>query len=167
MNKAKLIFSKDGTSVHIVFSNGKESLEFESRKQVLSAINACHTISKISEEEKDELVKAVLLEKRLPENGSETFIIAIVIVAKNDDDKEDVKTIDNPDVHICNCGELPIHAYVYDDNNEKVGLPFLTKEEGYVLVKHLLDSKRITDGNAARLNTLIDLLHIPETASMN
>ncbi len=167
MNKAKLVFSKNGTSVHIEFSNGKESLEFESREEVLTAIDICRKNNKITEEEKDELVKAVMLEKRLPENGSKAFIIAITIIGKNDNHKENIRTIDNPSVDLCDCGKAPVHAYVYDDNDEKVGLPFLTKEEGYVLVKHLLDSNRITEGNSARLNTLIDMLHLPDNALMN
>lgn len=166
MNKAKLIFSKDGTSVHIEFSNGKESLEFESMEQVLAAINACHTIGKISEKEKEELIKAVLLAKYLPEQDAETFIIAIALVAKPKQDQP-VEMIIDPYAKLCECGNPLVHAYVYDGNHKKIGLPFVVKSEGLMFVQHLLQSKRITEGDEARLNTLIDLLHIPETASMN
>lgn len=166
MKKAKLILSDNGTTAHIEFSNGKVSLELQSREEALAAINDCYRNSKISEEEKEELIKAVLLAKKLPEQDAETFIIAIALVAKPKQDQP-VEMIIDPYAKLCECGNPLAHAYIYDGNDEKVGLPFVVKSEGLMFVEHLLQSKRITEGDAARLNTLIDILRIPETTSMN
>lgn len=117
MNKAKLVFSKNGTSVHVGFSNGKESLEFETKEEALAAINDCYRHNKISKEEMEDLIKAVLLAKNFPEQDAETFIIVIALVSI--DKNEDNEMITDPYVEMCHCGKLPPHAYVYDGSDKK------------------------------------------------
>ncbi|MBP6884461.1 MAG: hypothetical protein KBC17_01390 [Candidatus Pacebacteria bacterium] len=69
--QAQLILGADGKTAHIKFANGKESEIFDSKNHVLRSIPGMIVKEKITGEEADEISKAVMAAKDLP-NRSES-----------------------------------------------------------------------------------------------
>ena len=159
----KLVFSSDGKSVHIEFKNGKESLEFYSKEEALIAIRDCYNINKITESEKSLFIKDIVLSD-LPEDVV-SFAIAMVLISLFEGAA--AIAITDPYVEICTCGVKIPHAYIHNGDGTKIGPPFRFKNEGYGFVKKIQLSGAISQGDVARLNTLIDVLPLPEDPSLN
>lgn len=171
MNKTELLFSENGAAVSIRFKNGKESLEFESKEEAIFAIHDCFEKGKITKDEVKTFIKQITLSK-LPDRDRRMPLLPLLLLSaalsaiiEVERDEEDQKITD-PHVGLCDCGHNRPHAYIYN-GNEPVTPPFQFRSDGLYFVKNLLDAERITEGDAASLNTMIDLLPLPESSTLN
>jgi len=171
MKKPKLIFSNDGTSVHIKFLNGKESFDFESKEDALFALQQCLQRKKLTSDDVCRMYKEIILSEKLPECNSEVSFLRFAISGTFNNILEiDISQkieIEDPIVQMCDCGLKIKHAYIYNGNGDKIGLPFLFKTEGLSFVDHLLKHEHISEADSISLNILISFLPIPENASPN
>lgn len=167
--KSKLVFSASGTSVCIQFTNGSESFDFDTKEDALYAVRDCATLGKITKEEEKIFIKEILLAPNLQNRKKELPLFPLLLLAllfeqeENDNGEFHIK---HPSVNMCPCGKKRPHAYIYD-GEVKVSLPFSFKSEGFALVKGLFEMKKITEADQISLRTLIDLLPIPESPTLN
>lgn len=177
MNKTKLVFSESGTTVSILFGNGKESLEFESKEEAIFAIHDCFKKGKITPDEVENFVKEITLSKKLPDRDSKLLsLLPLLLLSatlsaliKSEEFEKTMhpqEKIADPRADICNCGDYGPHGYIYD-GEKKVTPPFQFKSEGFYFVDKLLEQEAITEGDAAGLNTVIHLMKLPENPSLN
>lgn len=168
MKQAKLIFSMDRRTVHIEFANGKESLDFESKEEAIHGINECQARGKITKEEAKQFLKEISLADNLPNHNKTISLLPLMLLSAlfNSIMEEPEKVVD-PYVELCDCGDKRPHAYVYNGNGKQISPLFQFKSDGLVIVEHLLRSERIDEGDSARLNTLINLLKLPEDSILN
>ncbi len=171
-NGAKLVFTDGGKSVYIQFSNGSESLSLESKVEALAAIEDCLRLGKLTKADADKLQKEIVLAEKLQNNDPKVlagFAISLMLfdaLFADDLDEED-PLITDPYVALCDCGNKIPHAYVYNGDGTKIGMPFKFKNEGLLFVEHLFSTERITEGDRAELNTVIELLPIPDDPCLN
>lgn len=175
---SKLVFSGDKKSVHIQFTNGSESIIYDTKEDILYAIDDCVEKEKITPAEADAMIKQVATssmsmnsERRLPLPlmylGA---ILAAALFGKSDTRKknDERKEIKEPYVEMCTCDVKPNHAYIHNgDGSILIKAPFNTKNEGYGLVDLILEKGYIADGDASSLRTQIEMLPLLEDTHLN
>lgn len=171
-NGAKLIFLNGGKSVYIQFSNGSESVSFDSKAEAIAAIRDCVGLGKITKTDATKMEKAIVLAENLIDNDPMMLAglaIPLMLLAAlfADEPEEKEPSIIDPYVALCKCGEKIPHAYIYNGDGKKISPPFRFKYEGLTFVERLLKTERISEGDSAGLNTMIDLLSIPEHPGLN
>lgn len=93
-------------------------------------------------------------------NDKKLLIIILLIIKNNS------AHLQNPRFTMCDCGHKPDHGHLYSQNGFE-SMPIISKSEGFSIVQDLLESNMITDGEAAQLNTLIDLSKLLTDPSCN
>lgn len=164
---AKLIFNQTKDSVYIRFTNGKESLIYESVAEAITAIHDCCLRGKITDDEEYCLIEMLLFsENNLLDRFSvdlkskELFNLIVRII------KDNTPMLENPKLEMCDCGKKPEHAYLTSKNGFD-GFPLYSKVECFALIQNLFTDKLITEGEFALLNTLTDMLPLVEDPVLN
>ncbi len=165
---AKLIFNPSRDSVYIRFSNGKESLTYESASETITAIHDCYIQGKITDKEEYSLIEMLLFsENNLPDRFSLELIVdkkllqLIVRIIKNN-----TPMLENPKLEMCDCGEKPEHACLISKNGFR-SPALCSKSDCFALIQNLFTDKLITEGDVAILNTLTDMLPLVEDPILN
>lgn len=171
-NGAKLIFLDEGKSVYIQFSNGSESVSYDSKAEAIAAIRDCVGMGKITKSDANKLEKEIVLAENLQDNDPRMLAglaIPLMLLAAlfAEEFEEEEPLILDPYVDLCKCGEKIPHAYIYNGDGKKISPPFRFKHEGLAFVERLLKTERITDGDSSGLNTMIDMLPLPEHPGLN
>jgi hypothetical protein len=166
---SQLIFSDRGDSVFIKFANGSESLDFESKEEAIHAVSHCQILGKITKDEARQFLKEISLAENMPNHNKVLSLFPLIILSLllNSRIEQEQEEIFEPYVEICDCGHKTAHAYIYNGNKKVIGPTFQFKSEGFDIVQNLLTSGYIDEGDSARLNTLIDLLKLPESPILN
>ncbi len=95
------------------------------------------------------------------------LIILSLLLNSRIEQEQEKEEIFEPYVEICDCGHKTPHAYIYNGNKKVIGPNFQFKSEGFDIVENLFTSGYIDEGDTSRLNTLIDLLKLPESPILN
>lgn len=153
----QLVFSEDGKSVWIEFSNGKESFTFDTKEDAINAVLDCLKKKKISDKEVSIFMREIFLAEDLEWSSlSNIKTIEISIGIK-------IPKIDNPSFKRCCCkGILSVHGYFYNGDGRKI-LPFEINNqiEGQYVTDLLCESGEIDEITRSTLNTMIDLAGLP------
>ncbi|MFA7285428.1 MAG: hypothetical protein WC011_01080 [Candidatus Paceibacterota bacterium] len=162
---ASLKFNKD--QVSIVFSNGKESIFFESKEEALNALIDCHQKSKITEQELNamatEIINSSLKSVLLEEMKKALDQMTIIVSAKRNKSNDVFASL-------CGCRGATgaPHAYIYDEEGNHIApTPFYSKMQGYAHCEELLQDGIISEKEYISLKSEIDLLKIPESLQDN
>ncbi len=164
---AELILNQTKDSVYIRFTNGKESLTYESVPEIITAIHDCYVKGKITEEEEYYFIETLLFSEN---NLSDRFSIElknkklfnlIIRIIKNN-----TPMLENPTLKMCDCGKKPEHARLISTNGF-CSPPLYSKDKCLILIQGLVRDNLITEGEFAILNTLTDMFPLIENPILN
>ena len=165
---AKILFNTQKDAVLLKFNNGSESMYYTDIEEFILAIHNCFLKQKITAEEEYLFIEEILFGKHnLPRKQGiilavdDILLKVIDLVITNN-----TPPLENPIFEICDCNMKLTHGYIKSKNGFLSSM-FITKAEGFLIVRKLLQSKLITEGEAAQLNTLIDLSCLLEDPSFN
>lgn len=165
MNELK--FSLSGEAVWIEFDNGAETFECQSKEEALKMLIDLSESGKIEEDEKHLFTHQIILSDNLPIFSKQEVIDLFVELMGGNVLVFQKKTIKDPRFEICECGELPCHGYVYDDEGNSIEDKLTTKADAEMLIDYMLETDIITEESHNSLKVLIDLSPLLEDASLN
>lgn len=153
----KLAHSEDGKCVWILFVDGNESIDYETKEEAIDDILDYFIGGEISEMEFFLFIREILFESEL-EYSTELNLKYIekyagIIRLK----------IENPVFKKCNCAKIKeLHGYLYNgDGTKLLPLIFRYQYEAINITSLLCKSGEIDEETREYLNVLIDLSKLP------
>lgn len=153
----KLVESEDGKYVWILFADGSESTDYETKEDAIGEILSYFIGGMISEMEFFLFIREIIFESKL-EYSSELNLKSIEKYADIIRQK-----IENPVFNKCNCVKIKeAHGYLYNgDGTKLLPLRFRYQYEAINMISLLCKSGEINEETRDYLNVLIDLSELP------
>jgi len=167
---AQLIFSENNNSVCIKLANGDRTLYYNHKEEIISILDDFFDQRKIQEKELNDLTKEIILDQcilfRQPDKSIGDAIDLFFNILSQE---VMLKKIKRPYIELCDCtaAQWFKHAFIYNENGEKISPPFLFKTEGYFFVKKMIYYGCLLQSGENRLKALIDKLDLPESFELN
>lgn len=152
MSKNSIKFSENGTEFHFIFSDGSESLSFDSQFSGIHAVADLFTKGKISKNESKEMLHNIVNEKKLPfKSGIEMTLLGISLLIPLMDNILDKI---NESIHFHVCEKCKKHGRIIGDGIV-VG-DFYSKKEAKTCLEDLFNKGKIGMKENAIINYEIE-----------
>jgi hypothetical protein len=165
---AELILNQTKDSVYIRFTNGKESLTYESVPEIITAIHDCYVKGKITEEEEYCFIETLLFSKNnlrdrfsFELSGDRGLFKLIDSILKNN-----TPLLERPLLKMCEFSQKPDHAYLTSKNGF-CSNPLFSKSDCFFLILDLYKDGLITDNDFDYLNSLVEIIPLVKDVTLN